>query len=488
VCSSDLVYAAWTDLSGAAGCTAPANEPAANVASTCKTRIWFSRSTNGGTTWSTAVKVNDQASLNDQFNPKLAVDENTGRVGLIYYDTVGDSGRLKTDVWYQSSPDDGATWEPATKVTTAMTDETTAIADANQYGDSNGLSGYGGVFFPSWTDLRNNSVEEIWTAKITEPTPVPTDACTPTALALPFGSTALATGTTVGKVDNFKSFCGDTAAATSAPDVVYALTFAQEGTLKVNVTSLSGALNPAVYVQQTCGTDYACYDYGSGAETFTGDFPAGTYYLVVDGSGKTSGDFQISASFNAGKCGDGAINPGEQCDPGAAVANDGCGDPGTANACKYDPPTPGTDQCPGAAVSIGAGTTIVPVSGSDTTNGYTDDTFGSCSLTAGGADRVYAVTPTASGTLTVSVGYASNGTTDICAANINDVGCWDRVLYARTTCTDTATELGCSDKGALDVETITFAVTAGTTYYVFVDGYDGGWYSQGPYNLVFKLQ
>ena len=44
------VYAVWSDLSGDAGCTAAANEPGGNAASTCKTRIWFSRSTDGGAT------------------------------------------------------------------------------------------------------------------------------------------------------------------------------------------------------------------------------------------------------------------------------------------------------------------------------------------------------------------------------------------------------------------------------------------------------
>src|SRR6185436_398276 len=279
--NKNLVYASWVDLSGAVGCTAPANEPGTNVASTCKTRIWFARSTNGGANWQPAIKVNDQASLNDQYNQWLAVDETTGRIGLMYYDTVGDPGRKKTDVWYQSSPDDGVTWEPATKVTTAMTDETVAGADSgNQYGDYNGLSGYNGVFFPSWTDRRNNAKEEIWTAKITEPTPVASNACTTTPLALTVGTTAMAGGTTVGKVDDFKSFCGDTSAATSAPDVVYALTLPQEGTLKVNVSSPSGSLNPAIYFQQTCGMDYACFDSGATAESIAGDFLAGTYYVV----------------------------------------------------------------------------------------------------------------------------------------------------------------------------------------------------------------
>lgn len=167
--SKNMVYASWSDLSGETGCTAAANEPGSNVASTCKTRIWFSRSTDGGATWSAAAKINDQAGLNDQFNQWLAVDPTTGAIGVMYYDTVGDPGRKKTDVWYQSSFTDGATWNAPVKVTTAQTDETAGGQDSgNQYGDYNSLSGYAGIMFPSWTDRRAGAREEIWTAKITD--------------------------------------------------------------------------------------------------------------------------------------------------------------------------------------------------------------------------------------------------------------------------------------------------------------------------------
>jgi len=165
--TKNMVYATWNDLSGEAGCTAAANAPGTNAASTCKVRIWFSRSTDGGATWSPKVMINNQPSLNDQFNQWMVVDEVTGAIGIIYYDTVGDPARKKTDIWYQSSFTDGATWNAPQKVTTAQTDETTGGQDnGNQYGDYNSLSGYSGVFFPSWTDRRSGLREEIWTAKI----------------------------------------------------------------------------------------------------------------------------------------------------------------------------------------------------------------------------------------------------------------------------------------------------------------------------------
>lgn len=186
--AKNLVYTSWTDLSGDTGCTAAANEPGSNINSTCKTRIWFSRSTDGGATWAAPVKINNQAGLNDQFNQWLVVDETNGAVAIMYYDTVADTpGRKKVHVYYQISTNDGVTWSTPQQITTAQTDETTAGSDSgNQFGDYNGLSGYAGIFFPSWTDRRNNAREEIWTAKITE-TP-----CTPPGAPTGVGASATA--------------------------------------------------------------------------------------------------------------------------------------------------------------------------------------------------------------------------------------------------------------------------------------------------------
>lgn len=168
--SINNVYAAWTDLSGETGCTRATQEPGSNAGSPCKTRIWFSRSTNGGTSWSAPVKINAQSSLNDQFNPWLAVDPTSGKVGIMYYDTVADPGRKQVHIYFQSSSDHGATWSAPLQVTTAPTDETTAGANTvDQFGDYNGMAAFLARFLPIWTDRRNNGAEEIWTAPVSDP-------------------------------------------------------------------------------------------------------------------------------------------------------------------------------------------------------------------------------------------------------------------------------------------------------------------------------
>ena len=145
-------------------------EPNSDVTSKCKTRIWFAYSKDGGKTWQPAVKINDQSSLNDQFFPRLAVDDTTGNLMIVYYDTVADPGRLKTDVWMQCSADNGNTWTNAVKITSAETDEATADDDlGNQYGDYIGLSGTAGNFFACWTDRRSGGNEQIWGSAINFP-------------------------------------------------------------------------------------------------------------------------------------------------------------------------------------------------------------------------------------------------------------------------------------------------------------------------------
>jgi hypothetical protein len=163
--TKDLAYVIWSDLSGAAGCNSGGG-PGSNAASTCKTRVWFSRSTDGGNSWSAPVMLNNQASLNDQFHSKLCVDESNGNLIVTYRDTVNDPNRLQTNVFMQTSTDDGQTWTPAVQVSSAASDETTAGANPNQYGDYDGLSGFFGSFFPAWTDRRSGGAEEIWSTNV----------------------------------------------------------------------------------------------------------------------------------------------------------------------------------------------------------------------------------------------------------------------------------------------------------------------------------
>ena len=165
--AENLVYAVWTDLAGGVGCSSAGSEPGSNVASICKSRIWFARSTDGGATWDAPLQLNGQSSLNDQIFPRLAVDESSGLLMVVYYDTINDPGRRKAELWMQASYDFGVTWTVPLQVATAETDETVAGATLNfQYGDYIGLTGHAGRFFACWTDRRSGGSEEIWGAPL----------------------------------------------------------------------------------------------------------------------------------------------------------------------------------------------------------------------------------------------------------------------------------------------------------------------------------
>jgi hypothetical protein len=72
------------------------------------TDIMFSRSADGGATWSTPVRVNDNPKgggtpLSDQFEPAMATDD-TGRIAICFYDRRNDPSNFRIDRYCASSP------------------------------------------------------------------------------------------------------------------------------------------------------------------------------------------------------------------------------------------------------------------------------------------------------------------------------------------------------------------------------------------------
>jgi Bacterial pre-peptidase C-terminal domain len=310
--TTNNVYALWTDLSGDSGCTAASSEPGTNTASTCKTRIWFSRSTDGGATWSARVKINNPSSLNDQFNPFLAVDETNGTLGAIYYDTVNDPNRKKVDVFYQMSSDGGASWQAPVKVTTAMTDETTSTADSgNQFGDYNGLSGYGNAFFPSWTDRRNNASEEIWTAKITTSAAATysisgsagTSGATVTAGSASASSDASNNYTLSGLAAGTYTVTPSKSGCTFSPSS-QSVTIGSANVTGINFTASCSA--PTFSISGNAGTSGATITAGSSSSTSDASgnysmsgFSAGTYTVTPSKSGCTFSPSSTSVTITS---------------------------------------------------------------------------------------------------------------------------------------------------------------------------------------------
>ncbi|MFO0617656.1 MAG: DUF4215 domain-containing protein [Polyangiaceae bacterium] len=168
-------------------------------------------------------------------------------------------------------------------------------------------------------------------------------------------------------------------------------------------------------------------------------------------------------------CGNQLKEPNEQCDDGNLAPNDGC-----SPTCTIETPTNNGATCMTAIpVMLGFGTQSFTGS---TVNGGQHDPQ---SCPTDGPDRVYAVTPTASGYLTATLPRSF--------AN------FDSTLWVSTTCGGgTTQDLLCADSydaqtnQALDGgEIISLRVQAGTTYYVYVDSF--GMNGAGNYSLDLDL-
>jgi hypothetical protein len=83
--------------------------------------IYMARSTDYGATWSTPMKVNDDATTTDQWMPAITVDKITGKIFVLWYDSRNDpTGNLLTELWGTHSTNGGVSFVPNYKVSNAQ--------------------------------------------------------------------------------------------------------------------------------------------------------------------------------------------------------------------------------------------------------------------------------------------------------------------------------------------------------------------------------
>lgn len=289
---------------------------------------------------------------------------------------------------------------------------------------------------------------------------------------------------------------GSCALATQGGDKVYNVSIPDEGTMKLYVRpDVDSDLVPVVHTRLPGGcTDpqqsAGCRDFPAPlkfAEDWDPTFLDG-FHLFIDGGpdgvNPTSfGAYEVVIDLQPQACGDGVANiftTTEQCDDGNTTNGDGC-----SSTCQIEAATL-FDQCPGDPNPVGS---MQPLMASANTTGnaddYSPDPVGSCmGVPTGGKERVYRLTATSTGTMTVTVGLDETCTSSVCAqTGPADPGCWDYVLYATTApCGDTVNQqIACSDVTAAGPETISFPVVSGTDYFIYVDGYDE--FNFGSYNI-----
>ena len=97
--------------------------------------IRFARSTDNGATWSTAVRVNDdaQAANHYQWFPTMSVAPG-GRIDATWYDTRDSLNAAVSRLYYSYSTDEGATWSPSVALSNSF-NTTVGWPQQNKIGD-----------------------------------------------------------------------------------------------------------------------------------------------------------------------------------------------------------------------------------------------------------------------------------------------------------------------------------------------------------------
>jgi hypothetical protein len=124
-------------------------------------------SDDGGATWNSALRVNDDATTNSQFLPKISLDPTSGKLAVVWYDSrndLGTGGQGDTDgianddaqFWGAFSTTGGASFTPNLQIS-AGTSNSHDSGNGIDYGDYSGLSFYGGIAHPAWSDNSNST-------------------------------------------------------------------------------------------------------------------------------------------------------------------------------------------------------------------------------------------------------------------------------------------------------------------------------------------
>lgn len=185
-----------------------------------------------------------------------------------------------------------------------------------------------------------------------------------------------------------------------------------------------------------------------------------------DDGNLANGDFCDAMCNLAGAvtCGDNKVEPPEECDDGNTSQGDGCG-----TTCLKEHP----DVCPGTPIQLLKGEPVV-ISGStvSATDKFVGSSAGVGNCMTGnwaGSDLVYAVTPSVSGTLSMSL----------------DASYGSPFLHVRLQCPGTKNEeIACRYATAAGVISDTVSVQAGTTYYVAVDSWNN---NSGSFKLTLAI-
>ncbi|MFN2517422.1 MAG: hypothetical protein ABR604_00040, partial [Jatrophihabitantaceae bacterium] len=117
-----------------------------------------------GASWSAPVRVNDDATANSQFLPKISLDPTSGHLAVTWYDArhdlgtggLGDTDGVANDdaQLFAAFSSDGTAFTPNRQVSLGTSNSRDAH-NGIDYGDYSGLAYYQGRAHPAWADNSN---------------------------------------------------------------------------------------------------------------------------------------------------------------------------------------------------------------------------------------------------------------------------------------------------------------------------------------------
>jgi len=123
--------------------------------------IYFSKSTDGGLTWSSPARVNDDTTTNDQIHPDMAVKPD-GTIDIVWYDKRLSANDDRWDVFITKSTDGGATFAPNMRITDQSDAASTDILGNAWLGEYLGLAVDASNAYVAFTTSRADSFGDIY--------------------------------------------------------------------------------------------------------------------------------------------------------------------------------------------------------------------------------------------------------------------------------------------------------------------------------------
>lgn len=127
-----------------------------------KADIFFRQSTDGGTTWSSAVKVNDDATTRDQWQPTMAVRPDGTGLSICWYDRRADSDNSLIERWGVIASISGGTVTFGTNFKIGpqfpVVRAVDPVINTTYMGDYDQMTADNSFYYTVWGDNRDQSI------------------------------------------------------------------------------------------------------------------------------------------------------------------------------------------------------------------------------------------------------------------------------------------------------------------------------------------